>query len=63
MNGCVYSNNKGLDNMSYEEKQEVIQSLDKVREELKEDFSDDAADFALEIVDRVEQALTESSEK
>lgn len=57
MSGCVYYNNQSLDDMSYEEKQEVLQSLDDVREELKEDFSDNTADFALEIVDKVEQTI------
>ncbi|WP_312071398.1 hypothetical protein [Anaerotignum propionicum] len=63
MSGCVYSNNKGLDDLSNEEKQEVLQSLDQVREELKEDYSGNTADFALEIVDRVEKAITDSKGK
>lgn len=62
MSGCVYSNNQSLDDISYEEKQEVLQSLDDVREELKEDFSDNTADFALEIVDKIEQTIIESSD-
>jgi hypothetical protein len=62
LSGCVYYNNQSLDDMSYEEKQEVFQSLDDVREELKEDFSDNTADFALEIVDKVEQIIIESSD-
>lgn len=63
MSGCVYSNNKGLDDLSNEEKHEVLQSLDQVREELKEDYSGNTADFALEIVDRVEKAITDSKGK
>ncbi len=63
MSGCVYSNNKGLDDLSNEEKQEVLQSLDQVRKELKEDYSGNTADFALEIVDRVEKAITDSKGK
>ncbi len=62
MSGCVYNNNKRLDDLSNEEKQEVLQSLDQVREELGEDYSGDTFDFALEIVDRVEKAITESKE-
>lgn len=62
MSGCVYSNNQSVDDLSYEEKQEVLQSLDDVREELKENFSDNTADFALGVVDRVEQAIIKSLE-
>lgn len=63
VSGCVYANNKGADDLSFEEKQEVLESLDQVREELKEEYSGDNFDFALEIVDRVEKAITESEEK
>lgn len=63
MSGCVYSSNKGLDDLSNEEKQEILQSLDQVREELKEDYSGNTADFALEIVDRVEKAIMDSKGK
>lgn len=62
MSGCVY-NNKGMDDLSFQEKQEVLQSLEQVRKELKEDYSGETFDFALEIVDRVEKALTESQDK
>jgi len=74
MSGCVYSNNKSWDDLSFQEQQEVKQSLDEVREEingdldkvseeLKEVFSDDNVVFALEIVDKVEQAINDSTER
>lgn len=59
LSGCVYSNNKNWDDMTSEEKQEVKENFEEVKEELEEDFSDnDVADeFALYIIDKVEQSI------
>lgn len=63
LSGCVYVYNKGLDDLSYEEKQQVLETLEEVRDTLKEVSSDDTADFVSEIMDEKIQAISESLEK
>lgn len=57
--GCVYSNNKGWNDMTSEEKQDVRQNFEEIESDLRQDFaSDDIGDkFASFILDTVEQAI------
>ena len=59
MGGCVYSNNKGWNDMTSEEKQDVRQNFEEIESDLRQDFaSDDIGDkFASFILDTVEQAI------
>lgn len=63
MSGCVHSNNENWDDLSTQEQQEVKQALDDAREEIKDDFSGGTVDFALDIVDKVEEAITKEKNK
>lgn len=59
MGGCVYSNNKGWNDMTSEEKKDVQQNFEEIESDLRQDFaSDDIGDkFASFILDTVEQAI------
>ena len=59
MGGCVYSNNKGWNDMTSEEKQDVRQNFEEIESDLRQDCaSDDIGDkFASFILDTVEQAI------
>ena len=59
LSGCVYAGNKGWDDMTVSEKQEVREELYNMRSEFKKDLSENASEqsfsdeLALYIIDKI----------
>lgn len=63
MGGCAYSNNKGWDELTTEEKQNVQQAFEDIKNDLEEDFSGDSTEdeFARYILDRVGKVIEDET--
>lgn len=59
LNGCAYANNKGWEDMTAQEKQEVQQAFKEIKDDLGKDYSDDGMTdkYATYIINKVEQAI------
>lgn len=57
MSGCVYSNNKGWNDMTPEEQEEVKQAYEDVKNDLEEAFSGDEPEdeFVRDFLNEIEQ--------
>ena len=57
--GCVYLNNKGWDDMTSEEQEEVKQAYEDAKNDLEEEFSGDEPEneFVKEFINKAEQKI------
>ncbi len=59
MSGCVTFGNKGVDDLTEEEKAEAVSIIEETKKELEDELSEssDIAEFSTDILDSVQDAL------